>query len=69
MADRVPEIDRISKRFGEVTAVREPSLEGRAGEALGFVGPNGAGRTTTTRTVLRMGTRVGRREALRSVPR
>jgi ABC-2 type transport system ATP-binding protein len=52
MADRALEIDRISKRFGEVTALRELSLDVRAGEVLGFVGRNGAGKTTTMRIVL-----------------
>jgi ABC-type sugar transport system ATPase subunit len=44
MADRVLEIDRISKRFADVTALRELSLDVRAGEVLGFASRNGVGR-------------------------
>ena len=52
MADRVLEIDRVSKRYGNVAALQELSFEVRAGELFGFVGPNGAGKTTTMRIVL-----------------
>ncbi|MGD1053062.1 MAG: ATP-binding cassette domain-containing protein [Candidatus Dormibacteria bacterium] len=52
MADRVLEIDRVSKRYGSVAALEELSFEVRAGELFGFVGPNGAGKTTTMRIVL-----------------
>jgi ABC-2 type transport system ATP-binding protein len=46
------EIDHISKRYGDVTALREMTFDVRAGELLGFVGSNGAGKTTTMRIVL-----------------
>ena len=52
MADRVLEIDRVSKRYGNVVALEEMGFEVRAGELFGFVGPNGAGKTTTMRIVL-----------------
>jgi ABC-2 type transport system ATP-binding protein len=52
VADRVLEIDRVSKRYGSVLALQELSFEVRAGELFGFVGPNGAGKTTTMRIVL-----------------
>jgi branched-chain amino acid transport system ATP-binding protein len=39
-------IDRLSKRFGGVTAVNDVSFEMEAGEALGIIGPNGSGKTT-----------------------
>ncbi|MGH3672859.1 MAG: ABC transporter ATP-binding protein [Pseudonocardiaceae bacterium] len=51
MADRL-EVDRISKRYGEVVALQEMTFEVRAGELFGFVGSNGAGKTTTMRIVL-----------------
>src|SRR5581483_7732748 len=44
-------LDRVSKRFGEVVAVRELSLEVRDREFLVLLGPSGAGKTTTLRTV------------------
>lgn len=46
------EIDKISKRYGDVVALREMSFEVRAGELFGFVGSNGAGKTTTMRIAL-----------------
>ncbi|MEV0679789.1 ATP-binding cassette domain-containing protein [Actinosynnema sp. NPDC050436] len=52
MAQGVLEIDRISKRYGEVVALREMAFDVRAGELFGFVGSNGAGKTTTMRIAL-----------------
>ncbi len=46
------EIDRVSKRYGAVRALREMSFQVRAGELFGFVGRNGSGKTTTMRIVL-----------------
>ena len=39
-------LERVTKRFGGLTAVREVSLEVRTGDLLGIIGPNGAGKTT-----------------------
>jgi len=52
VADRMLEIDRLSKRYAHVQALQELSFEVRPGELFGFVGPNGAGKTTTMRIVL-----------------
>jgi ABC-2 type transport system ATP-binding protein len=41
--------ERITKNFGEITAVNQLSLTVNAGEVFGFLGPNGAGKTTTVR--------------------
>jgi ABC-2 type transport system ATP-binding protein len=49
---KVLEIDQISKRYGDVVAVHDLSLQVSAGELFGFVGRNGAGKTTTMRIVL-----------------
>jgi ABC-2 type transport system ATP-binding protein len=43
--------DRLTKRYGALTAVDEVSFEVAPGEVLGFLGPNGAGKTTTMRMI------------------
>jgi ABC-2 type transport system ATP-binding protein len=43
------EVDGLTKRYGEFTAVKELSFAVRPGEVLGLVGPNGAGKTSTLR--------------------
>ena len=52
MTEGTLEIDRISKRYGEKTALDGVSFDVRAGELFGFVGGNGAGKTTTMRIAL-----------------
>jgi ABC-2 type transport system ATP-binding protein len=42
----------LTKRFGDLTAVRDLSFEVQAGSVTGFRGPNGAGKTTTLRMLL-----------------
>ena len=41
--------ERLSKRFGDVLAVDDLTLQIQEGEVFGFLGPNGAGKTTTVR--------------------
>jgi spermidine/putrescine transport system ATP-binding protein len=43
--------DRVSKRFGEMTAVKEMELTIRKGEFFSMLGPSGCGKTTTLRMV------------------
>ncbi|HEX9983401.1 MAG TPA: ABC transporter ATP-binding protein [Thermoanaerobaculia bacterium] len=43
------EIEDLTKKYGDFTAVDRLSLTVRAGEIFGFLGPNGAGKTTTIR--------------------
>jgi len=40
-------VEKLSKKFGEVTAVDDISFDVAAGEIFAFLGPNGAGKTTT----------------------
>ncbi len=42
----------LTKRFGDFTAVDNVSFRIRAGEVLGYLGPNGSGKTTTIRMLL-----------------
>jgi ABC-2 type transport system ATP-binding protein len=42
----------LTKRYGEVLANDEVSLDVAEGEVFGYLGPNGAGKTTTIRTLL-----------------
>jgi branched-chain amino acid transport system ATP-binding protein len=39
-------LDRVSKTFGGVAAVKDVSLTVESGEILGMMGPNGSGKTT-----------------------
>jgi ABC-2 type transport system ATP-binding protein len=46
------ELDRLTKRYGPVTALDGLSFTVRPGMVTGFLGPNGAGKTTTMRLIL-----------------
>lgn len=43
------ELNGLTKRYGDLTAVDDLSLQIDAGAVFGFIGPNGAGKTTTMR--------------------
>ena len=49
MSEPVIFLDRLSKAYGDVTAVDNLSLQIGAGAIFGFLGANGAGKTTTMR--------------------
>jgi ABC-2 type transport system ATP-binding protein len=40
-------VEHLSKRYGDVEAVKEISFSVNKGEIFGIIGPNGAGKTTT----------------------
>jgi multiple sugar transport system ATP-binding protein len=44
-------LEGVSKRFGDVQAVRELTLDIKSGEFIVLLGPSGAGKTTTLRLV------------------
>jgi ABC-2 type transport system ATP-binding protein len=50
------EINGLTKRFGDVTAVDHLDLRVEEGTVTGFLGPNGAGKTTTLRMLLGLAT-------------
>lgn len=43
------EIQGLTKKYGDLTALNDLTLNIEEGEVFGFVGPNGAGKTTTMR--------------------
>jgi len=45
------EVEDLTKRFGDFTAVDRLSFVVEEGELFGFLGPNGAGKTTTVRMI------------------
>ncbi len=49
MPEKAITVEKLTKRFGEFTAVNEISFEVDKGEIFGFLGANGAGKTTAMR--------------------
>ena len=43
------EVDRLTKSYGTVAAIRDVSFSVPPGQIVGFLGPNGAGKSTTMR--------------------
>ena len=50
--DATLRVEKVTKRFGDFTAVEDLSFNVRAGRVFGFLGPNGAGKTTTIRMIV-----------------
>lgn len=48
----VLDIQSLTKRFGAITAVDGVSFVADRGEVVGFLGPNGSGKTTTMRMIV-----------------
>lgn len=48
------EIEDVTKRFGSVVAVNSLSLAVPKGSIYGFIGPNGSGKTTTIRMIMKI---------------
>src|SRR5215471_14166352 len=47
----IVQLDKVSKRYGDVVAVRDFNLTTKDGEFVVLVGPSGCGKTTTMRMV------------------
>jgi ABC-2 type transport system ATP-binding protein len=45
-------VEKLTRRYGDVTVVDDVSFEVRPGRTTGFVGANGAGKTTTMRMIM-----------------
>jgi ABC-2 type transport system ATP-binding protein len=45
-------IDRVTKRYGDFTAVDDISFVAQSGKVTGFLGPNGAGKSTSMRVMV-----------------
>ncbi len=46
------EVNRLTKRFGGLVAVKDISLSVHAGEILGLIGPNGSGKSTVMNAIM-----------------
>ena len=54
MSSAAVELRGVSKKFGSFQAVHPMDLTVPAGSIYGFIGPNGSGKTTTMRMILRI---------------
>ena len=52
MTDSVISVENLTRRFGDFVAVDHINFDVRAGEVVGYLGPNGSGKTTTIRMLL-----------------
>src|SRR5258707_3961999 len=52
MSEPVIVVENLTRRFGEFVAVDHINFEVQAGEVVGYLGPNGSGKTTTIRMLL-----------------
>ncbi len=52
MSDPVILVENLTRRFGDFVAVDHINFQVEAGEVVGYLGPNGSGKTTTIRMLL-----------------
>jgi ABC-2 type transport system ATP-binding protein len=52
MTETVISVQNLTRRFGDFVAVDHINFEVQAGEVIGYLGPNGSGKTTTIRMLL-----------------
>ena len=51
-ADTLVRVSGLTRRYGDLVAVRDVSFDVLRGEMFGLIGPDGAGKTTTLRVIL-----------------
>ncbi len=52
MSETVIHVENLTRRFGDFVAVDHVSFQVQRGEIVGYLGPNGSGKTTTIRMLL-----------------
>src|SRR3972149_864060 len=52
MTEPVILVENLTRRFGDFVAVDHVSFQVNPGEVVGYLGPNGSGKTTTIRMLL-----------------
>lgn len=52
MSEPVVQVSSLTRRFGDFVAVDHVTFEIEGGEVVGYLGPNGSGKTTTIRMLL-----------------
>ncbi|WP_326609208.1 ATP-binding cassette domain-containing protein [Streptomyces scopuliridis] len=62
------EVNELTKRYGDKTAVDRLSFTVHPGRVTGFLGPNGAGKTTTLRMILGLDAPTGGAATVSGVP-
>lgn len=55
MSNREITVEKLVKRYGEVAAVNDISLQVQSGQIYGFLGPNGAGKSTAIKILTTLG--------------
>jgi ABC-type multidrug transport system ATPase subunit len=51
-SEQIIEVQGLTKKFGNFTAVKDLNINVYRGDVFGFLGPNGAGKSTTIRMLL-----------------
>ena len=49
---QIIELEKVTKRFGGITALNHASLSVEKGEVVGLIGDNGAGKSTLIKTLV-----------------